>query len=199
MHSETEDIIYDHQTSKRKHFDGVICFGGEDWWYHNRGHYDLQIMRELSRHFPVLYVNSIGMRMPRIAEGKMFFHRIGRKLKSLRRGYRQINDRFAVCSPVILPGRTGLKITGRMLAPQVRRWARKMGIHNPLVWVACPTAAVAIEGVKPVAVVYQRSALNDGDIVHGPALVEEPASVTVLNPGQTLRVDRFGNLTIKAE
>ncbi len=54
------------------------------------------------------------------------------------------------------------------------------------------------EGEK-VAAVYQRSALYDGDILQGPALVEEPASVTVLNPGQTLRVDRFGNLTIKAE
>src|SRR5690606_29139771 len=30
-------------------FDGVICFGGEDWWYHNRGHFDMQIMRELSK------------------------------------------------------------------------------------------------------------------------------------------------------
>ena len=28
--------------------DGIICFGGEDWWYHNRGHYDIQMMRELS-------------------------------------------------------------------------------------------------------------------------------------------------------
>src|SRR4051812_19988359 len=25
-------------------FDGVICFGGGDWWYHNRGHYDMQMM-----------------------------------------------------------------------------------------------------------------------------------------------------------
>lgn len=157
MHSETEDIINSPQTSNRKQFDGVICFGGEDWWYHNRGHYDLQIMRELSKRFPVLYVNSIGMRMPHIAEGKMFCHRIRRKLKSLVRGYREINDRFAVCSPLILPGRIGMTITGRLLAPQVRRWAGRMGIHNPLAWVVCPSAAVAIDGVKPSAVVYQRT------------------------------------------
>lgn len=157
MHSEATDIINTLNPSERKHFDGVICFGGEDWWYHNRGHYDLQIMRELSKRFPVLYVNSIGMRLPRIAEGKMFFHRISRKLKSLGRGYRQINDRFAVCSPVFLPGRIGMTITGRLLAPQVRRWAGRMGIHSPLVWVACPSAAVAVDGVKPSAVVYQRT------------------------------------------
>ncbi|MGH2824975.1 MAG: hypothetical protein ACRDLY_18540, partial [Thermoleophilaceae bacterium] len=53
-------------------FDGVICFGGVDWWYHNRGHYDLQMMRELSADRPVLYVNSIGMRMPAPRAGAMF-------------------------------------------------------------------------------------------------------------------------------
>jgi len=58
---------------------------------------------------------------------------------------------------------------------------------------------VVFDDGEKVAAVYQRSALYDGDILQGPALVEEPASVTVLNPGQTLRVDRFGNLTIKAE
>ena len=67
-------------------FDGIICFGGEDWWYHNRGHFDLQMMREFSGRCPVLYVNSIGMRMPRVGEGKMFFRRMARKLRSLRRG-----------------------------------------------------------------------------------------------------------------
>ena len=30
-------------------FDGVICFGGVDWWYHNRGHYDIQMMRRFAK------------------------------------------------------------------------------------------------------------------------------------------------------
>ena len=45
-------------------FDGVICIGGEDWWYHNRGHFDFQIMRRIARDWPVLFVNSIAVRMP---------------------------------------------------------------------------------------------------------------------------------------
>ncbi len=40
-------------------FDGIICIGGEDWWYHNRGHFDFQIMRRLARSMPVLFVNSL--------------------------------------------------------------------------------------------------------------------------------------------
>ena len=41
-------------------FDGIICFGGEDWWDHDPGHYDMQLMRRLAGEVPVLYVNSPG-------------------------------------------------------------------------------------------------------------------------------------------
>ena len=33
-------------------FDGIICIGGEDWWYHNRGHFDFQIMRRFAEDWP---------------------------------------------------------------------------------------------------------------------------------------------------
>ena len=38
-----------------------ICFSGEDWWYHNRGHADTQLMRRFARMGTTLYVNSIAM------------------------------------------------------------------------------------------------------------------------------------------
>jgi N-methylhydantoinase A len=44
--------------------------------------------------------------------------------------------------------------------------------------------------------VYARADLLCGHSFSGPALVEEDASVTVLHPGGTLAVDRFGNLQI---
>src|SRR5262247_1330059 len=65
--------------------DGILCFGGEDWWYHNRAHFDLQIMRYMAPRIPVLYINSVGFRMPSINEGTQFLHRIGRKLRSVAR------------------------------------------------------------------------------------------------------------------
>src|SRR5215470_16759658 len=82
-------------------FDGVVCFGGADWWYHNRSHYDLQMMRELSQRMPVLYVNSLGVRVPRISEGSMFVKRMLRKLKSLTRGFVRVSERFGVLSPFV--------------------------------------------------------------------------------------------------
>lgn len=138
-------------------YDGVICFGGEDWWYHNRGHYDLQMMREFSRDLPVLYVNSMGMRIPRPGRGAMFMNRITRKLGSLQRGLVRVRPRFGVYSPLAIPGRSGRRITQWFLPWQVRRAANAMGIYRPLVWVACPPAIDVVDELHPVGVVYQRT------------------------------------------
>lgn len=46
--------------------------------------------------------------------------------------------------------------------------------------------------------VFARDDLRAGQVIAGPALVEENASVTVLDPGKSLSVDRFGNLIIAA-
>ena len=104
-----------------RRFDGIICFGGEDWWYHNRGHYDMQMMRRLSAHVPVLYVNSIGMRTPSPAEGRMFLHRIGRKLRSVRRGLVNVDRNFAVFSPLSAPGVLKTTLGRSLLARSTRR------------------------------------------------------------------------------
>jgi len=54
---------------------------------------------------------------------------------------------------------------------------------------------VFADGPLPTPV-YARSDLRDGHAITGPALVEEDASVTVLDPGKRLGVDRYGNLHI---
>ncbi|MDQ7012391.1 MAG: glycosyltransferase [Planctomycetota bacterium] len=140
-----------------QHFDGIICFGGEDWWYHNRGHYDMQMMRELSKRVPVLYVNSIGMRVPKMGEGSMFVKRVLRKLKSLKRGLVKVREGFWVASPLVAPAGMGAGLNRWALAAQVRLFARRAGIRKPLVWVACPPGAEVVERLHPVGVVYQRT------------------------------------------
>lgn len=65
-------------------------------------------------------------------------------------------------------------------------------------------APAAKRGERPVhfdsgthqSPVYDRGDLLAGHVIVGPAIIEEPASVTVLNPGSTLTVDEFGNLII---
>ena len=44
--------------------------------------------------------------------------------------------------------------------------------------------------------VYKRDLLKSGNQIQGPALIEEHASTTVVQPGDTVQVDQFGNLQI---
>jgi len=170
-------------------FDGVVCFGGGDWWYHNRGHFDFQMMKRLADHAPVLYVNSIGVRMPSIGEGGMFFRRVARKLKSISKGFTRIDDRWGVSSPFVVPGRTGMALTGKLLPTQVKLAARKLGIHRPLVWVVTPTAAdaaVTMLDRGAAGLVYQRTDRHEdfpgadrSELIRCHHLLAERADVTL--------------------
>ena len=46
---------------------------------------------------------------------------------------------------------------------------------------------------------YERSALPPGQVVAGPALVEDEWSTTLVYPGQRCRADHLGNLIIEVE
>jgi N-methylhydantoinase A len=52
-----------------------------------------------------------------------------------------------------------------------------------------------VDGVQDVPV-YDRAALRSGQSIAGPALVEEEASVTVVEAGHCLRPDAAGHLLI---
>jgi glycosyltransferase involved in cell wall biosynthesis len=146
-----------HPQPVRRAIDGVLCFGGEDWWYHNRGHYDMRMMRELATHVPVVYVNSVGMRVPRPTEGRMFGRRIARKARSLVRGRVAVDDRFTVCTLPVLPTPAAMHLARPIAMRALRSALRAAGIDRPLVWVACPAAAPLVEALPARAIVYQRT------------------------------------------
>ena len=64
--------------------------------------------------------------------------------------------------------------------------------------------AAANTGARPVRFgedahetdTWDRTKLLAGNVIQGPALIEEHASTTVLHPGDTLEVDAYGNLVI---
>jgi len=147
----------DGSAQHRNGFDGIICIGGEDWWYHNRGHFDFQIMRRLAKRFPVLFVNSLGVRMPGLSDKRVFAQRIGRKLKSLSRGLVETVPGFFVFSPVTAPGKLAEHMTSWALSPQIRLAAQRIGISNPILWVHCPAGAKLTEAIPSAAVVMQRT------------------------------------------
>lgn len=138
-------------------FDGIVCMGGQDWWYHNRGHFDTQVLRRLARHMPVLFVNSIAVRMPSLAHKAQFAGRIGRKLKSITRGVVNVENGLWVYSPFSVPGETGRRLTGWALAPQIRMAASRAGISKPLLWIHCPAGADLVDRLPSAGVVFQRT------------------------------------------
>ncbi len=148
-------------------FDGVICIGGEDWWYHNRGHFDFQIMRRIARKYPVVFVNSLGVRMPSLTLDKAFSARIARKMKSLSRGLVCVEHKFWVFSPFTIPGQTGETLSQWALAPQIKLAALRAGIRKPLLWMHCPAGAPLVEKIDATALVLQRTdrfeAFPEGD------------------------------------
>ncbi|HUV63782.1 MAG TPA: glycosyltransferase [Sedimentisphaerales bacterium] len=138
----------------------IICFGGEDWWYHNQAHIDMQLMKRFARGNTALYVNSIVMQKANLGEGATFVRRLLRKTKSIVTGLRKSETGFWVYSPFTLPIHHlawGRALHKKMLEYQLRFVMRKLGMKNPIVWVACPAACDVALDMKRTRLVYQRT------------------------------------------
>ncbi len=138
----------------------VVCFGGEDWWYHNRAHVDMQLMRRFAVHARVLYVNSIVMRKLNLGEGAMFLTRLRRKLRSVTRGIVEAAPGFSVYTPVTLPVHhvpLAAALNQYGLRFQLTWAMRTLGLRRPIVWVACPAACRTALSLPRSALVYQRT------------------------------------------
>jgi hypothetical protein len=140
--------------------DGVVCFAAVDWWYHNRGHSECQIMSRLARRGPVLWVNSIGMRAPTPGKTELVLHRYVRKFRSTLKGLRRDEATgMWVYSPVFIPKYTKrmVEVNGRLVGLQVSALLRKLKIRRPAVWATVPTCAPLVERRRWASSVWNRS------------------------------------------
>jgi len=147
------------QTDNRRNL-SFICFGGEDWWYHNRGHIDMQLMRRFARIGTTLYVNSIIMQKPKLGQDGKLIQKVIRKTKSIVKGLQKSDAGFWVYSPLSLPIHHiawARPINEKLLLLQLHLVMLKLRISNPLVWVACPTACDISVKMKKEKLVYQRT------------------------------------------
>jgi glycosyltransferase involved in cell wall biosynthesis len=141
-----------------------ICFGGEDWWYHNRGHFDMQLMRRFARIGKTLYINSIVMQKPNLKKntggGLSFTHKLFRKTRSILAGLQKSDAGFWVYSPFSLPVHhlSGIgRLNEIVLRSQIRHVVNRLGLDNLLVWVACPVACETAIRMRKSFFVYQRT------------------------------------------
>jgi glycosyltransferase involved in cell wall biosynthesis len=144
--------------------ESIICFAGEDWWYHHP-HSKNHILKRLAGSNRVLFVNSLGLGLP-AASHPDFFLKIRRKLKSSLRWLRKVSDGLYVMTPLNLPFYGSPRIramSARLLALQIRIAMVICRIRDPILWVAIPTAAEVAKRLSSKLVIYQVSDKYDAN------------------------------------
>lgn len=139
----------------------IICFAGCDWWYHNRGLFCPQVMSRMAKDYKVLFVNSLGMRVPSLKKDKNALKKIIRKLKSIFRFVKKVENGMYVFSPVSLPlsGRTGRKLNTFSVYCQIKVVMALLGFRRPVIYIGCPPALEIIRKLRRKCLVYERTDL----------------------------------------
>jgi GT2 family glycosyltransferase/glycosyltransferase involved in cell wall biosynthesis len=143
-----------------------VCFSGQDFWYHNRAHSDIQLMRNVAASRRVLFVNSIGMRMPLPGRSTQAFRRIWRKAKSMAKLVRtpiaELPD-FHVMTPLMLPlygSAIARRLNAALVRTQVRIVSWALGMKCPVYMVTIPTAWEVVRPMERRCLIYNRSDLH---------------------------------------
>ena len=132
----------------------IICFAGEDWWFHNP-HSNLHLAKAWSGANRVLFVNSPGIRMPDFRRDRFAGKRVLQKLGSLLRFVRQAEPNLWVFTPFAIPmmprfQRPIALFNRTVMLLQLRFLIRWLRLDTPILWV---TALVA----KDVALRLRRA------------------------------------------
>jgi hypothetical protein len=142
----------------------IVCFAGSDWWYHNRGLYVSQIMPRMAKRNKVLFVNSLGMRIPSLKKDRFALQKIFRKIYSVAHFLRK--DRQSgmyVLSPLTLPlwgNKLGKLFNTYSVLLQLKLAMFFLRINNPICYIGCPPALEIVKKFKQKRfMVYERTDL----------------------------------------
>lgn len=129
----------------------IILFSTADWdtpYWTNKQHMAKEFASLGHR---VLYIESVGLRKPKISSGtdwKRIFFRLFRGL----RVSRNVDSNIWALSPLVLPFAHGnnwvIAINQFMMTLQIKIFARKKGINNPLIWTYHPYILNIIDNLK---------------------------------------------------
>ncbi len=131
----------------------IVCLGFGEWdaeLWTNQQH----LMSRLARRNRVLFLESLGLRQPRLAGRDL--RRMARRVERAASGPRAV-DGLHVLSPLVIPihGRPRVRtVNARLLRAQVGRAAHSLGFERPLLWSYVPQADWLVETLQPSAIVY---------------------------------------------
>jgi glycosyltransferase involved in cell wall biosynthesis len=145
----------------------IICFAGEDWWYHHQ-HSKNHIMRRLARAGNrVIFVNSISMGLPSLSSPDVWA-KINRKLKSYAKLVRRTEEGIIVVSPLTVPvysNRLVRALNRWLLVAQITILMIACDLRRPVLWIAIPTACEVIGRLRECALIYQVSDKYDKNLM----------------------------------
>jgi glycosyltransferase involved in cell wall biosynthesis len=143
----------------------IICFAGEDWWYHHQ-HSKNHIMRRLARAGNrVIFVNSISMGLPALGSPDLL-SKIKRKLRSYAKPVRITEEGIVVVSPPVIPfysSRLARAINRWLLVAQIKMLMVAFDMRSPVLWIAIPTAHEVVGRLGEQALIYQVSDKYDAN------------------------------------
>lgn len=136
---------------------GLVVFG-EDWGGHPSS--TQHIVRHLLARHPVLWVNSLGLRRPRLTA-----HDLARAWRKLRSATAPrvaptalaLPEGLKVVAPLAVPwpgSRLAEHVNGVLLARRLRPALAQAGISRPILWASLPSAVAAVGRLGERAVVY---------------------------------------------
>lgn len=137
----------------------LIVFG-EDWGAHPSS--TQHLISNLPGDRRVLWVNSIGLRSPRLAlrDARRAAGKLAASLRRPRSGFPEsgtVPPPGPVMQPLVLPmarGRLGRFLNRASLRHSVGRAARTAGLRRPVLWLSLPSAVDALGGLRGAATVY---------------------------------------------
>lgn len=170
------------------HGKSIICFGGEDWWYHHP-HSKNHLMRRFARAGnKVIFVNSISMGLASV-KSKDLVPRIARKLKSYAKFARTTEEGITVVSPAVIPffgSRAATIANRRLLTSQIAGLARRRGFSKPILWIAIPTAIEVAGRLGESLVIYHVSDKYDANTMDH---ATDPAFIRTLHAKAIVAAD----------
>jgi hypothetical protein len=120
-------------------------------------------MTRVAKRTKVLFVNSLGMRVPNLKSDRLALRKILRKIRSIAHFLRKDrNSGMYVLSPISLPfwgSALGRVVNTYSILLQVKMAMFILGIKNPIFYIGCPPAWEVVKKMKHNYFMYERTDL----------------------------------------
>ena len=131
----------------------IVCFSANDW--SDIPSSKFHIMRHLGKSHKVLYVETMGIRHPRLSSRDV--NRAVSKIKKTFSGLRNVENNIYVWSPLAIPYHGFAFVNwfnSYFVATMVKRFVDKLGMVDPIIWTYLPNTIDIIGKLPFSKVVY---------------------------------------------